>query len=53
MDFDERCRLEIRFFREQSILAELWVLLATAGASLAAMAPAEATVAARVRARHN
>lgn len=30
MDFDERCRLEIRFFREQSILAELWVLSATA-----------------------
>lgn len=29
MDFEERCRLEIRFFREPSILAELWILLVT------------------------
>lgn len=31
MDFDERCRLEIRFFRKRSILAELWILMATVG----------------------
>ena len=29
MNFDERCRTEIRFFRRRSILAELWILLAT------------------------
>jgi len=32
MDFEERCRLEIRFFRRRSILAELYVLLVTARA---------------------
>jgi lipopolysaccharide/colanic/teichoic acid biosynthesis glycosyltransferase len=31
MNFEERCRLEIRFFRKRSILAELWILLATIG----------------------
>lgn len=31
MDFEERCRLEIRFFRQRSIFAELRVLLATVG----------------------
>ena len=30
MDFERRCRLEIQFFRRRSILAELWILLATA-----------------------
>ena len=29
MDFEERCRLEIQFFRRRSILAELWILLVT------------------------
>jgi lipopolysaccharide/colanic/teichoic acid biosynthesis glycosyltransferase len=29
MDFEERCRLEIRFFRKPSILAELKLLVAT------------------------
>jgi lipopolysaccharide/colanic/teichoic acid biosynthesis glycosyltransferase len=29
MDFDDRCRLEIGFFREPSIVRELWILLAT------------------------
>lgn len=29
MNFEERCRLEIRFFRRHSILAELYVLLVT------------------------
>lgn len=29
MNFEERCRLEILFFRHRSILAELWILLAT------------------------
>jgi len=29
MDFEQRCRLEIAFFRRRSLLAELWVLLAT------------------------
>ena len=29
MDFDERCRLEIQFFRRPSLLAELKLLLAT------------------------
>jgi lipopolysaccharide/colanic/teichoic acid biosynthesis glycosyltransferase len=32
MNFEERCRLEIGFFRRQSILAELYVLLVTARA---------------------
>lgn len=32
MNFEERCRTEIRFFRRRSILAELWILLATVGA---------------------
>ncbi len=32
MNFEERCRLEIRFFRRRSILAELYVLLVTARA---------------------
>jgi lipopolysaccharide/colanic/teichoic acid biosynthesis glycosyltransferase len=31
MDFEERCRLEIRFFRRPSILAELKLLVATVG----------------------
>lgn len=31
MDFEERCRLEIRFFRRRSIVAELWILVATLG----------------------
>jgi lipopolysaccharide/colanic/teichoic acid biosynthesis glycosyltransferase len=30
MDFVERCRLEIRFFRTPSLLRELWLLVATA-----------------------
>jgi lipopolysaccharide/colanic/teichoic acid biosynthesis glycosyltransferase len=29
MNFEERCRVEIQFFRRRSILAELWILLAT------------------------
>jgi lipopolysaccharide/colanic/teichoic acid biosynthesis glycosyltransferase len=29
MDFDERCRLEIQFFRQPSLLAELRLLIAT------------------------
>lgn len=29
MDFDDRCRLEISFFRRQSILRELWLLVVT------------------------
>jgi lipopolysaccharide/colanic/teichoic acid biosynthesis glycosyltransferase len=29
MDFEQRCRAEIRFFRRRSILSELWILLAT------------------------
>jgi len=32
MNFEQRCRLEIRFFRRRSILAELYVLLVTARA---------------------
>ena len=32
MNFEERCRLEIRFFRRRSILAELYVMLVTARA---------------------
>jgi lipopolysaccharide/colanic/teichoic acid biosynthesis glycosyltransferase len=31
MDFTERCRLEISFFRRRSLTRELWVLLRTAG----------------------
>ena len=31
MDFEERSRLEIRFFRRRSLLAEVWILLATVG----------------------
>jgi len=34
MDFDERCRLEISFFRRPSILKDLRVLVATVGAVL-------------------
>lgn len=34
MDFEERCRLEIRFFRRQSILAELHILFATVASVL-------------------
>jgi hypothetical protein len=30
MDFTERCRLEISFFRRRSLMRELWVLLRTA-----------------------
>jgi lipopolysaccharide/colanic/teichoic acid biosynthesis glycosyltransferase len=29
MNFEERCRVEIQFFRRRSILAELWILLVT------------------------
>src|SRR3712207_7463225 len=29
MDFDERCRLEINFFRRPSLLRELWLMVAT------------------------
>ena len=29
MDFDDRCRFEIRFFRQRSIVRELWLLVAT------------------------
>jgi lipopolysaccharide/colanic/teichoic acid biosynthesis glycosyltransferase len=29
MDFDDRCRLEIGFFRRRSLLRELWLVLAT------------------------
>jgi lipopolysaccharide/colanic/teichoic acid biosynthesis glycosyltransferase len=29
MDFTERCRLEIRFFRQRSLARELWLLLRT------------------------
>jgi lipopolysaccharide/colanic/teichoic acid biosynthesis glycosyltransferase len=31
MNFEERCRLEIRFFRRHSLRRELWVLVATLG----------------------
>jgi lipopolysaccharide/colanic/teichoic acid biosynthesis glycosyltransferase len=31
MDFTERCRLEISFFRRRSLAGELWVLIRTAG----------------------
>jgi len=31
MDFTERCRLEISFFRRRSLARELWLLLRTAG----------------------
>ena len=31
MDFDERCRLEISYFRRPSLLGDLRILLATAG----------------------
>jgi lipopolysaccharide/colanic/teichoic acid biosynthesis glycosyltransferase len=31
MDFEERCRLEIRFFRRPSLVRELWLLVATVG----------------------
>lgn len=31
MDFEERCRLEIGFFRRPSLRRELWLLLATVG----------------------
>jgi lipopolysaccharide/colanic/teichoic acid biosynthesis glycosyltransferase len=31
MDFDERCRLEIAFFREPSLRRELWLLVRTVG----------------------
>lgn len=31
MDFTERCRLEISFFRRRSLASELWVLIRTAG----------------------
>jgi len=31
MDFEARCRLEIRFFRSPSLLRELWLLVVTVG----------------------
>jgi lipopolysaccharide/colanic/teichoic acid biosynthesis glycosyltransferase len=31
MDFAERCRLEIAFFRRRSLVRELWLLVATVG----------------------
>jgi lipopolysaccharide/colanic/teichoic acid biosynthesis glycosyltransferase len=31
MEFDERCRLEIRFFRSPSLLKETWLIVATIG----------------------
>lgn len=34
MDFDERCRLEISFFRHPSLVREMWILLITVGAVL-------------------
>jgi lipopolysaccharide/colanic/teichoic acid biosynthesis glycosyltransferase len=34
MDFEQRCRLEIGFFRQPSILRELWILCATIGCVL-------------------
>jgi lipopolysaccharide/colanic/teichoic acid biosynthesis glycosyltransferase len=34
MDFDERCRLEIAFFRRPSLLRELWLIVATLGVVL-------------------
>ena len=34
MDFDERCRLEIRFFSRPSLVRELWLLVATVGTVL-------------------
>jgi lipopolysaccharide/colanic/teichoic acid biosynthesis glycosyltransferase len=34
MDFEQRCRLEIGFFRRPSILRELWILCATVGCVL-------------------
>jgi lipopolysaccharide/colanic/teichoic acid biosynthesis glycosyltransferase len=34
MNFEERCRLEIRFFRRHSLRRELWVLIATVGSVL-------------------
>ena len=34
MEFEERCRLEINFFRRPSLLRELWLLFATVGCVL-------------------
>ena len=34
MNFEERCRLEIRFFRTHSLRRELWLLIATVGSVL-------------------
>ena len=34
MDFTERCRLEISFFRRRSLLRELWLLVLTVGCVL-------------------
>ena len=31
MEFEERCRLEISFFRKPSLLRELWLVVATVG----------------------
>ena len=31
MDFADRCRLEIAFFRRRSLIRELWLLVATVG----------------------
>jgi len=31
MDFDDRCRLDMRFFRRQSLARELWLLVLTVG----------------------
>jgi lipopolysaccharide/colanic/teichoic acid biosynthesis glycosyltransferase len=32
MDFEERCRLDITFFRRPSLLREMWLLVLTVGA---------------------
>ena len=34
MDFEERCRLEISFFRRTSVIRELWLLVQTVGVAL-------------------
>ena len=34
MDFADRCRLEIAFFRKRSLVRELWLLVATVGCVL-------------------
>lgn len=34
LDFSDRCRLEIAFFRKRSLIRELWLLVATVGCVL-------------------